>query len=219
MVCRRVECGARRRRRPAATARRVIYATRNPGRQPRLPAASSAFQLLRRVRSGTHGRERAAHLKDYDELVADIAAGRLPSVTFYKPQGNLNQHPGYASIAEGDAHIADLVAKLHAGPQWSHMVIVITYDEYGGAWDHVAPPRAIYSVPVPAYPALIISPLAKRATRRSHAVRHRLHPAADDPAVRPRDPPGHRTPRRALVAHGEPPMGDLTNALDLRALR
>ncbi len=63
--------------------------------------------------------ERAAHLKDYADLLADIAAGRLPSVTFYKPQGNLNQHPGYASIADGDAHIADLVAKLRAGPQWS----------------------------------------------------------------------------------------------------
>ena len=65
-------------------------------------------------------------------------------MVFYKPQGNLNQHAGYASIAEGDAHIADLVAKLRASPQWRHMVIVITYDEFGGAWDHVAPPPAIY---------------------------------------------------------------------------
>jgi len=72
-------------------------------------------------------------------------------VTFYKPQGNLNQHPGYASIADGDAHIADLVAKLQAGPQWTNMVIVITYDEFGGAWDHVAPPAGIYSAPAPAY--------------------------------------------------------------------
>jgi phospholipase C len=52
----------------------------------------------------------------------------------------VNQHAGYASVAEGDAHIAELVAKLRASPQWPRMVIVITYDEFGGAWDHVAPP-------------------------------------------------------------------------------
>ncbi len=85
-------------------------------------------------------------------------------MTFYKPQGNLNQHAGYASVAEGDAHIADLVAKLRAGPQWSHMVIVITYDEFGGAWDHVAPPQGDLLGPGARIPALIISPFAKRGT-------------------------------------------------------
>lgn len=59
----------------------------------------------------------------------------------YLPQGNLNQHAGYASVADGDVHVADLVAKPQAGPQWNDMGIVITYHEYGGAWDHMAPPR------------------------------------------------------------------------------
>ena len=85
-------------------------------------------------------------------------------MVFYKPQGNLNQHPGYATIADGDAHIAELVAKLRAGPQWSHMVIVITYDEFGGAWDHVAPPRGDLLGPGARIPAIVISPFAKRST-------------------------------------------------------
>src|SRR5262249_53378623 len=72
---------------------------------------------------------RTAHLKDYTDLLSDARAGTLPSVVFYKPMGEVNQHAGYASIVEGDAHIAQLVATLQASPQYSKMVILITYDE------------------------------------------------------------------------------------------
>jgi acid phosphatase len=58
----------------------------------------------------------------------------------------------------------DLVAKLRASPQWKHMVIVITYDEFGGAWDHVAPPPGDLLGPGRRIPALIISPFAKHGT-------------------------------------------------------
>src|SRR5262249_42250385 len=81
---------------------------------------------------------RTTHLKDYNDLVADINAGTLPQVVFYKPEGDLNQHSGYASVLAGDQHIADLVAKLEASPQFAHMIIVITYDENGGRWVAVA---------------------------------------------------------------------------------
>jgi hypothetical protein len=78
-------------------------------------------------------------MKDYTDLVADAAAGTLPAVAFYKPEGFYNQHPGYANLTDGDSRIADLVAKLQASPQWNNLVIVITYDEYGGQYgaDHV----------------------------------------------------------------------------------
>jgi acid phosphatase len=106
--------------------------------------------------------ERAAHLKDYIDLLSDIQGGTLPPVAFYKPQGTFNQHPGYASVAAGDAHVADLVAKLQASPQWKNMLIIITYDEFGGWWDHVAPPKADLWGPGSRIPAIIISPFAKR---------------------------------------------------------
>lgn len=82
-----------------------------------------------------------AHLKDYKDLVADIKAGNLPAVTFYKPIGELNEHPGYAEIATGDKHLREVVEMLQKSPQYKDMLIVITYDENGGAWDHVAPPK------------------------------------------------------------------------------
>jgi len=156
-------------------------------------------------------------MKDYQQLVADSAAGRLPSVVFYKPQGNFNQHAGYASIADGDQHIADLVAKLQASPQWAHMVIVITYDEFGGAWDHVAPPKGDLLGPGARIPALVISPFAKMGT-----VDHTPYDTASIQRLLTRRfgldaLPGVVARDQALAAHSERPMGDLTNALALDA--
>ncbi len=203
-------------RRPRSKMREVIYAPETAGGNPDFQAHHQPFNYFARFDPVTHAQQRALHLKDYADLLADIAAGRLPAVTFYKPQGNLNQHAGYASVAEGDAHIADLVAKLRAGPQWSRMLIVITYDEFGGAWDHVAPPPGDLLGPGARIPALIISPLAKRG-----AVDHtqydtesilRLITRRFDLEVLP----GMAQRDAGLSAHGAPPMGDLTNALDLR---
>jgi acid phosphatase len=106
--------------------------------------------------------ERAAHFKDYTDLLNDIQNGSLPPVAFYKPQGNLTQHPGESDVMSGDAHAADLVARLQASPQWRSMLIIVTYDESGGFWDHVAPPRADQWGPGPRVAAILISPYAKR---------------------------------------------------------
>jgi acid phosphatase len=202
-------------RAPAAEERRVIYAPETPAGNPDFQPHHQPFNYYADFDPATRGAERAAHLEDYDRLVADIAAGRLPSVAFYKPQGNLNQHPGYASIADGDAHIADLVAKLQAGPQWKNMVIVITYDEYGGAWDHVAPPRGDLLGPGARIPALIISPFARKGS-----VDHTPYDTGSIMRLMIRrfgldTLPGIERRDRALIEHGEPPMGDLTNALVL----
>jgi acid phosphatase len=96
----------------------------------------------------------------------DIAAGTLPKVAFYKPVGILTQHPGYTDIMSGDAHIAALLEKLTESPQWKNMLVVVTYDENGGFWDHVPPPSGPgwgdRWGPATRIPALIVSPFAKR---------------------------------------------------------
>ncbi|MDP9011053.1 MAG: acid phosphatase [Pseudomonadota bacterium] len=201
---------------PAAKKRRVIYAPNTPAGSPDFQPHHQPFNYYARFDPAAHPEERAEHLKDYEELLADITAGRLPQVVFYKPQGNLNQHAGYASVAEGDAHLAGLVAKLQGAPQWNNMVIVITYDEYGGAWDHVAPPKGDLLGPGARIPALVISPLARMGT-----VDHtqydtdsilRLITRRFDLEVLP----GITMRDRALAEHAQYPMGDLTNALDLK---
>ena len=118
------------------------------------------FNYFRRYAPDTP--ERTEHLKDGADLLADIAAGTLPQVVFYKPQGNLNQHPGYADVLSGDQHIADLIARLQASKQWSRMAIIVTYDENGGFWDHLPPPAGDRWGPGTRIPAIIVSPLARR---------------------------------------------------------
>jgi acid phosphatase len=118
------------------------------------------FNYFQRFAPGSAAR--AHHLRDGADLLRDIEKGSLPAVTFYKPQGTLNSHAGYANVLDGDRHLADIVARLQASPQWKHMAIIITYDENGGFWDHVAPPKGDRWGPGARIPAIIISPFAKR---------------------------------------------------------
>jgi phospholipase C len=80
--------------------------------------------------------------------------------------GRVNQHPSYTNILSGDAHLADILERLRKSPQWEHMLVIVTYDENGGFWDHVPPPSGPgwgdRWGPATRIPALIISPFAKR---------------------------------------------------------
>lgn len=105
----------------------------------------------------------AAHLQDKTQFFADLAAGSLPAVAFIKNLGPDNEHPGYAALQQGQQAVADIVAAVQAQPAlWAHTAIIVTYDEHGGRWDHVAPPVRDLWGPGLRVPTLVISPLAKR---------------------------------------------------------
>ena len=61
-------------------------------------------------------------------------------MSFVKPIGANNEHPGYTDEVTGQQHVADLVAAVRKSKIWKDSVIIITYDENGGRWDHVMPP-------------------------------------------------------------------------------
>jgi phospholipase C len=143
---------------PAAVKRRVIL-NDEPG-APFFVTHHQPFNYFARFAPGTADRER--HLKDHTDLVAGIEKGELPAVAFYKPQGTLNEHPGNADVLAGDLHIAELVAKVKASPLWASTAIIVTYDENGGFWDHVAPPKGDRWGPGTRVPAIIVSPFARR---------------------------------------------------------
>jgi acid phosphatase len=148
-----------------------------------------------------------------NKFLADAQAGKLPAVTFYKPQGNLNMHAGYADIAAGDRHIDRVIKVLRESPQWQNMVIVITVDENGGWWDPVAPPLGDRWGPGSRVPTLVVSPFARKGTV-DHTVYDtasilrlitRIHGLEKLDGLKERD--------SAMIARGQVPMGDLTNAL------
>ena len=149
-------------RRPASEKRSVIYA-RGAG-SPMFQPHHQPFNYYARFAPGT--KDRAEHLKDGDDFVRDIAAGTLPAVSFYKPAGRYTQHPSYTDVKSGDEHMADILARLRAGPQWSDMLIVLTYDENGGYWDHAPPPSGPGFGdrwgPGTRIPAILVGPTVKR---------------------------------------------------------
>ena len=83
-------------------------------------------------------------------------------MSFVKPLGLNNEHPGYTDIISGEHHTIDLINAVRNGPNWKDAVIIVTYDENGGFWDHVAPPTIDRWGPGSRTPAIIISPFAKR---------------------------------------------------------
>jgi phospholipase C len=110
------------------------------------------------------------HLQDENNFFADLKAGDLPTVSFVKPLGPNNEHPGYADLLQGQQHVADLVHAVQHSSAWKNSIIVITYDENGGRWDHVAPPQRDEWGDGTRVPAIVISPWAKR-----HFVDHEQH--------------------------------------------
>jgi phospholipase C len=118
------------------------------------------FEYFKNYADGTPAK--AAHLKDENDFIAQAKAGTLPAVSFVKPIGELNEHPGYANVMVGEQHLEDLINAIRNGPDWNDCVIIVTYDEHGGFWDHVAPPKIDKWGPGVRVPAIIISPFAKK---------------------------------------------------------
>jgi phospholipase C len=84
----------------------------------------------------------ASHFGKFTDFQAAAAAGTLPPFTFLEPSwsssGN-NQHPPY-DVALGEQLIHDVYEALRTGKGWPGTLLVITYDEHGGCYDHVPPP-------------------------------------------------------------------------------
>jgi len=123
--------------RRAPDAKRAIIYNREAA-SPNFQPHHQPFNYYARFAPGTP--DRARHLKDGKEFEEAIEKGTLPQVSFYKPAGRLTQHPSYTDIQSGDIHISELLEKLEKSPQWQRMLVIVTYDENGGYWDHVAPP-------------------------------------------------------------------------------
>ncbi|NHC51252.1 acid phosphatase [Pseudomonas sp. AU8050] len=165
-------------------------------------------ERAKRLRDGGLGDESSTN-----RFFADAQTGKLPAVSFYKPQGNLNMHAGYADVASGDRHIARALKVLQESPQWKNMVVVVTVDENGGWWDHVAPPQGDRWGPGSRVPALVVSPFARKGT-----VDHTVYDTASILRLITRvfqleTLDGLKQRDDAMIARGQKPMGDLSNAL------
>jgi phospholipase C len=149
-------------RQPAGAKRKIVY-NREAG-SPNFQPHHQPFNYYARFAPGSG--DRARHLKDYSEFAQSIERGTLPQVSFYKPAGKLTQHPTYTDVQSGDIHISELLEKLEKSPQWQRMLVIVTYDENGGYWDHVAPPTGEgwgdRWGPGTRIPAILVGPTVKK---------------------------------------------------------
>jgi len=189
------------------------------GSRPNFQYHHQPLNYFRNFAPGTAAREQ--HIRDAgvgdspisNKFLADVVAGKLPAVSFYKPQGNLNLHAGYSDVESGDQHAVNVLEHLKHSPQWNNMLVVVAFDENGGWWDHVAPPKGDRWGPGSRVPAIIVSPFAKQGNvdhsfyDTSSVLRFitRLH---DLPLLE-----GLVLRNTAMRERGAMPPGDLTAAL------
>jgi phospholipase C len=114
------------------------------------------------------------------QFLTDAAAGKLPAVSYVDPNFGVQSEEDPQDIRQGERFAAAIINATMQGPKWSKTLLIWTYDEHGGYYDHVPPPRAIRPDNIPpeihvppdlpgAYdrygfrvPAVIVSPYARR---------------------------------------------------------
>ncbi len=121
---------------------------------------------------------RVSRQRKFELFAGDVAAGKLPQFTFLDPNYSTTSEENPQDIQVGEEFIAGVVNTLMHAPTWKHTALFITYDEHGGYYDHVPPPRAIKPDSIPpmlapgdipgAYdrygfrvPQIVVSPWAK----------------------------------------------------------
>ena len=217
LVCRSVGCRACGRQAACGQSAAVIYAPTQSRRQSRFSTPSSAFQLLREFRSGDAVRAARSAPQGLWRACSPtsrrVACPPWCSTSRRAISISIRATPRSPTAMRTSPNSS---ANLRAGPQWKHMVIVITYDEYrrcvgsprAAAWRSSRPRHAHsgidrFAVREKAGPWIIRTTIPRSILR----LIIRRFDLAGLPGIALRD--------QALDEHGEPPMGDLTNALDL----
>jgi phospholipase C len=118
----------------------------------------SAFSAIHRYRGNAERWRR--HVFPVDDLVRDIGEDRLPPVTWITPRFEVSDHPEY-SFCWGEHWTTEVLNALMSSPRWKETAVFVTWDDYGGFYDHAPPPQVDgfgFGLRVP---MLVLSPFAK----------------------------------------------------------
>jgi phospholipase C len=98
---------------------------------------------------------------DTDTFIPDLEAGTMPTVSWVLPPTPESDHPAYGSLCDGENWTVRTVDAIMRSPRWKHTAIFLTWDDFGGFYDHVPPPHLDIYGYGPRVPLLVISPWAK----------------------------------------------------------
>jgi phospholipase C len=134
----------------AMTCAPVAQGPQTPGIWNPLPS----FQTV--IQDGQLG-----NVQTLDNFFAAAKNGTLPAVSWIDPNGKVSEHPT-ALVSAGQTYVTGLINAIMKGPDWNSTAIFLTWDDWGGFYDHVVPPSVDQNGYGLRVPGLVISPYARR---------------------------------------------------------
>jgi phospholipase C len=107
-----------------------------------------------------HDDGQLGNIQPLDHLLAAAKAGTMPAVSWVVPNNADSEHPT-ALVSAGQAYVTNIVNTIMQGPDWSSTAIFLTWDDWGGFYDHVTPPTVDENGYGLRVPAMVISPYAR----------------------------------------------------------
>jgi phospholipase C len=129
------------------------------GRKNNFAYNHEPFLYFTRYEAGTAGRK---HMRDQNDFLKAAKEGALPSVSFVKPGGGNDEHPGSSAVYSSEQLAVNLINAVLDGPNAKDALVILTYDEFGGFFDHVTPPVIDRWGPGSRIPAIVIGPFARK---------------------------------------------------------
>jgi phospholipase C len=130
------------------------------------PLVGEVWSMFDAVRHIRRGGDWSTHVVDWTQFDGDVDDGRLANIVYLIDQDNNSEHPPL-NICQGESWTVGHLNHVMNSPYWNHVAIIMTWDDFGGWYDHVAPPQHYGCDPNAPYglgfrlPAIIVSPYAK----------------------------------------------------------
>ena len=130
----------------------------NPVRQnPETPGIWNPLPFFDTVRDDGE----LKNIQDIGNFYSAAKSGSLPAVTWIAPSDRVSEHPT-ALVSRGQAYVTSLINAVMQGPDWTSTAIFLTWDDWGGFYDHVVPPKVDRNGYGLRVPGLVISPYARK---------------------------------------------------------
>ena len=109
-----------------------------------------------------HDDHQVRNVESISHLFAAAKSGKLPAVSWVVPSAVVSEHNAFGLVSKGQTYVTGLINTLMESPAWDSTAIFLTWDDWGGFYDNVAPPHVDHNGYGPRVPGLVISPYAKR---------------------------------------------------------